>query len=205
MNRRARLASAAMLAVLAVVLAACASSAASGQRSGTYQGVGLEPPQPRPSFTLSDTDGKAFHFGRRTAGHPTLLFFGYTECPDICPTTMANINQALATLPASVQQDFYVVFASTDVKHDTGKIIKDWLANFTGGVSATFVGLRGTQAQVDAAQTAAHIPLAEDGGRTHSTQVLFFGADDYARVTWLQSDRQVAQMSHDLAVATKSS
>jgi protein SCO1/2 len=200
MNRRFGLA---LVALLTTVVTACTSSAAKSQHSGPYQGVGLEPPQPRPSFTLTDTTDKPFSFGQRTAGHTTLLFFGYTECPDVCPTTMANINQALSTLPASVQKDMYVVFVSTDVKHDTGPMIKDWLANFTSGVSATFVGLRGTQAQIDAAQTAAHIPLAEDGGRTHSTQVLLFGTDDYARVTWLQTPDEAGQMTHDLAVATK--
>ena len=73
------------------------------------------------------------------------------------------------------------MFVSTDVKHDTGPVITQWLKNFTPGSHAHFVGLRGTQAQVDAAQAAAHILIAEDGGQTHSTQVLLYGPDDYAR------------------------
>ena len=95
------------------------------------------------------------------------------------------------------------MFVSTDVKHDTAAVIAKWLSNFTDGVGATFVGLRGTQAQIDAAQAAAHIALAEDGGQTHSAQVLLFGADDYARVTFLQSTNEAQLMAHDLPLAAK--
>ncbi len=168
-----------------------------------FHGTGLVPPQPRPSFTLTDTAGQAFSFGTRTTGHPTLVFFGYTNCPDVCPTTMADIHQALTKLPAALQAKTYVVFVSTDVKHDTAAVIKQWLGNFSGGVRATFVGLRGTQAQIDAAQAAAHITLAEDGGQTHSAQVLLYGVDNYARVTFLQSTNEAQVIAHDLPLAAK--
>ena len=92
---------AALLAVLA--LAGCASgrgSSVSTQLSqlndqnggGLYQGFGLSPAQPRPAFTLTDTTGRPFSFGTATAGRPTFLYFGYTHCPDVCPTTMADIG-----------------------------------------------------------------------------------------------------------------
>jgi protein SCO1 len=206
---------AALLAVL--VVAGCTSSSkssdkgapqaselvgAAGTASG-FTGVGLDPAQPRPSFTLSTTKGKLFSFADRTGGHPTLLFFGYTNCPDVCPTTLFDIGSALRTLPKALQNQTYVVFVTTDVKHDTGPVIAKWLSNFTDGVSATFVGLRGTQAQIDAAQTAAHIQLAEDDGQTHSAQVLLYGADDYARVTYLQSTNEQEQIAHDLPLVAK--
>jgi len=207
---------AASLACL-VVLAGCGSSHSGDQSSPQpsqlndqpspgdgFQGVGLTPPQPRPSFTLTDTAGKAFAFGSRTAGHPTLVFFGYTNCPDVCPATMADVHQALTKVPAALQAQTYVVFVSTDVKHDTAAVINTWLSKFSGGVAATFVGLRGTQAQIDAAQAAAHVTLAEDGGQTHSAQVLLYGADDYARVTYLQSTNEAQLIAHDLPLTAKS-
>jgi protein SCO1 len=199
----------------AAALAGCTSSASDSadprpsqlndQPTGGpgFHGVGLTPPQPRPSFTLPDATGRAFSFGIQTAGRPTLLYFGYTNCPDECPTTMADIHQALAKLPAALQARTYVVFISTDVKHDTGAVIKQWLGNFDGGVRARYVGLRGTQAQIDAAQAAAHITLAEDGGQTHSTRVLLYGADNYARVTFLQSTNEAQLIAHDLPLAAK--
>ena len=69
---------------------------------------------------------------------------------------------------------------------------------------ASFVGLRGTQAQVDAAQAASHIMIAEDNGTTHSTSVLLFGPDDYARVSYIYNNSQEQkQMAHDIPIVVK--
>jgi protein SCO1/2 len=205
-----RLAAAVVLACVALLLASCTSShkpsskpkpselvGAAGTPGG-YQGVGIDPPQARPSFQLTDTSGKPFSFAQETAGHPTLLYFGYTNCPDVCPTTMFDIGSALRSLPASLQQKTYVVFVTTDVKHDTGPVIGKWLSNFDSGTSAKFVGLYGTQAQIDAAQAAAHVQLATDDGQTHAAQVFLFGTDNYARVAYLQSTNEKQQIAHDL-------
>jgi protein SCO1/2 len=199
-------------ALVALVFAVAACSSSGGDpgggmstglvvqpKVGSFQGFGLIPPQPRPSFTLTDTDGKKYAFQQQTDGRATLLFFGYTRCPDICPETMADIGVALRKLPASVSQKVTVVFVSTDVKHDTGPVLKRWIANFSPNTHASFVGLRGTQAQVDSAQAGSHIMIAEDGGRTHSTQVLLFGPDNYAHDSFIFNDQhESAQMEHDL-------
>ena len=203
--------------LMAGTLAACGSSGSASpgpkpsalvggqQHTGPYQGAGVTPPRPRPNFTLTDTAGQSFAFGTRTAGHPTLLFFGYTNCPDVCPTTMADVGNALRKVPAGLQKKTYVVFVSTDVKRDTAAVLARWLKNFDYGTDATFVGLRGSQDQVDAAQAASGIFLAEDGGQTHSTQVLLYGPDDYARVSYLYTGNgdEAAQMVHDLPLVAK--
>lgn len=179
-----------------------ASSAAPSELNdhtdSTYQGLGLLPPQPRPQFTLTDTAGKTFKFGTETAGKPTLLFFGYTQCPDVCPTTLADIGNALRSVPAAVRAVTQVVFVTTDIKHDTAAVLKSYLAKFDPGLPNRFIGLWGTQTAIDAAQVAAHVTLAEDEGRTHSSQVLLYGSDDYARVAFLQSNNESAQVAHDL-------
>ena len=91
------------------------------------------------------------------------------------------------------------MFVSTDVKRDTAPVIARWLQNFDGGTSAHFVGLNGTQAQIDAAQAAAHIFLAEDDGQTHSAKVLLYGTDDYARTSFQYNDNsEQEQIAHDL-------
>ena len=191
----------------ALLLTACTSGTAAApkpselndnQGGGTFAGVGVSTPLPRPAFTLTDTAGKPFAFGTRTAGHPTLLYFGYTDCPDVCPTTMADIHTALNSVAPSLQQQVYVVFVSTDVKHDTPKVIARWLRNFDSRVAATFVGLRGTQQQIDAAQASAHVTVATDGGQTHAAVVLLYGADDYARVEYPSSNNAAQLMAHDL-------
>ena len=198
----------AALALLALVLAGCSSSGSPkskpsellGQnQSSKYQGAGLDPAQPRPSFTLTDTSGKKFAFGTETRGHPTFLYFGYTNCPDVCPTTMADVMTALGKVPAAVAAKAYVVFVTTDIKHDTGPVISEWLSHFAHP-PAKWIGLRGTQAEIDAAQAAAHITVATDDGQTHSASVLLYGPDDYARVLFLQSDNEPQAMAHDLNV-----
>jgi protein SCO1 len=202
---------AAVLVAVGLLAAACSSGAAAPQPSelndkptgGVYQGFGLIPPQPRPSFTLTDTSGKSYAFGRATAGKPTLLYFGYTHCPDVCPTTMADIGQALRKLPTDIQRRTQVVFVTTDVKRDTGPVMAAWLAHFDTDLPNRFVGLTGTQAQIDAAQAAAHVQLAEDEGQQHSAQVLLYGSDDYARVQYLQSTNEADQIGHDLPLVAK--
>ena len=200
---------AALLGALALLAAACSSSGGTNPRPsdlvgqnqvGKYDGAGLIPPQPRPNFELTDSAGKPFAFGRQTAGHPTLVFFGYTHCPDECPTTMADIRLALRAVPAEVAKQTYVVFVTTDVKRDTGPVIARWLGQFAVGTKATWVGLHGTQAQINAAQAAAHVSLATDGGETHSLEVLLYGPDDYAHVAFLLSKEQSKQIAHDLAI-----
>jgi len=192
-----------LVALLALAaLAGCTSSGgASEPAAPQYQGRPLTPAEPRPSFTLTDTAGKPFSFAAVTRGHPTLLFFGYTLCPDICPTTMADIEFALKRVPAEVAKQTYVVFVSTDVKNDTPAVIKEWLGNFDKGAEATFVGLHGTQGEVDAAQAVSKVFLAEEGGQTHSTEVKLYGPDDYAHVSYVYDqgagDEQAA-MAHDI-------
>jgi protein SCO1/2 len=166
--------------------------------AGKYQGFGLDTPQPRPAFTLTDTAGKTFNFQTETAKQPTLLYFGYTHCPDVCPATMADIALAVQALPKADQAKVQVVFVTTDVKQDTGPVIQAWLSKFDVGLPTPFVGLYGTQAQIDAAQAAAHVMLATEQGQQHAANVLLYGSDDYAHVQYLQSNNESDQMAHDL-------
>ncbi len=201
----------ALAALLGLLLAGCGASGGAQPKPSdlndhtdpTYSGLGLTPPQPRPQFTLTDTAGKPYRFGTATLGKPTLLYFGYTHCPDVCPTTLADIAQALQTVPAAVRQNSQVVFVTTDVKRDTPAVLKAYLSQFDPGLPNPFVGLTGSQAQIDAAQVAAHVTLAEDDGQTHSAQVLLYGADDYAHVAFLQSTDESAQIAHDLSLVAK--
>jgi len=203
-GRRRRLVLIVLTLIAGLSLAACTGSSnkpadlSDNDGSGTFQGFGVTPPQPRPQFTLKDTSGKTFKFGAETAGHPTLLFFGYTTCPDVCPTTMADIMLALKAVPPAVAAVTDVVFVTTDVKTDTASRISDFLRKFDGTLSRKFIGLYGTQGDIDTAQTAAHVTLAEDGGQSHSASVLLYGSDDYARVSYAQSSNESDQIAHDL-------
>lgn len=114
----------------------------------------------RPSFVLRDTAGNRYDFQQETAGHPTLLYFGYTNCADECPTAMADIAGALRATPADLRDETRVVLVTTDPERDTPQVLRAWLDQF----SRDFVGLVGTQAEVDAAQRSVGIRPAERGG-----------------------------------------
>jgi protein SCO1/2 len=155
-----------LLLLAAVALTAgCASGGTPVTAGATPTPVawhGLEPsPEPtRPAWTLTDTDGHPFDFRARTAGRPTLVYFGYTHCPDECPTAMADIAAALRSVAPAVRDRVQVVFVTTDPERDTAPVLRRWLDQF----STRFVGVLGTKAQVDAAQEATGIPPAYPEG-----------------------------------------
>jgi protein SCO1 len=195
-----------LLVLLVLALSACSTSTADPlgaqpTQAGTYRGTELDPAQPRPTFTLTDTAGKPYDFAARTRGQPTLLFFGFTHCPDICPTTLADAAQSLRSVDAALRDQVTLVFVTTDPKRDTGPAMAAYLRNFDTGLPR-FVGLTGTVAQVEAAQAAARVPVAEDAGQTHSTELLFYGADDYARVAYLAGGSP-DDLAHDLPLVLK--
>lgn len=151
-------------------------------------------PRPKPDFTLTDTEGRPFAFREATEGQMTLLFFGYTSCPDVCPLHMANIAAALNKLPDAVARQVTVVFVTTDPDRDTPEVIRAWLDHF----DRRFIGLTGTQAQVDSAQIAMRIPPAYKEepveGRPytvgHAAQVIAFTRDGMARFAFPYGTRQ---------------
>lgn len=162
---------------------------------------GLQPTEPfaRPSVTLTDTNGAPYDFMAETAGELTLLFFGYTNCPDVCPTTMANIAVALRNVDQALAEEVNVVFVTTDPVRDDGATLAEYLGRFDADLPVHFTGLTGDQASVDAAQHAAGVPVAEDNGQTHSTLLLLFGRDDVARVAFLAGSVP-DDIAHDLEV-----
>lgn len=102
-------------------------------------------PRPAPALALVDQDGTDFT-PDRFAGGPTLLFFGYTHCPDICPTTMGIMTQAATQYGGGLR----VVFVSVDPERDT----VEWLKEYVRYLPAGFSALTGTPATVRAAADA---------------------------------------------------
>ena len=125
-----------------------------------YHGVEPRPTPSRPEFVLTDTSGKRFDFGAETKGRPTFLYFGYTHCPDECPTAMADLATALRKAGPELAAKARVVFVTTDPKRDTAPVLRRWLDQFSTG----FVGLLGSDAEVKAAQEAAGVQAAYPEG-----------------------------------------
>ena len=108
---------AAALLLLAAVTACSSGSKplaeiSGGQPAGDLRGDVLEPPSPEPAVQLTDTAGASYDLRKATAGKVALVYFGYTHCPDICPTFMADVAQALRESTAAVRSRVDVIFIS---------------------------------------------------------------------------------------------
>lgn len=124
--RTTRVTVAALVAAAALTLTACggepvkpdAVTQITGQSKAGTATV-LDRPFDKPELVLTDTTGKPWNLREQTKGKPTLIYFGYTNCPDVCPLTMSNIAVAKKALPKADQDKLQVVFVTTDPERDT--------------------------------------------------------------------------------------
>jgi protein SCO1 len=135
-----------------VLLAACSATAGSaptaparapaettpalGERVTAY-----DPARPAPALRLTDQDGRPFDL-QSLRGEPVLVYFGYTHCPDICPTTLADIREALR----QVDEPVGVVFVTVDPARDDAPAMKRYVDYYQSG----FLGLTGSDAEIAA-------------------------------------------------------
>ena len=174
-------------AAIPVALAACQEQAQPVELAVTL-------PNPLyPQFQLTDTEGKTFDFANESKGSVTLLFFGYTRCPDVCPVHMANIAGALKKLPHRVASQVQVVFVTTDPERDTPERIREWLDHF----DTEFIGLTGTEEEIAAAgrqvKIAPSVKEPQENGDYlvgHSARVIAFTADGAGRYLYPFGTRQ---------------
>jgi protein SCO1/2 len=97
----------------------------------------LEPPSPAPEFTLRTDEGKPFRL-RDWRGNVILLYFGYTSCPDVCPTTLAEFAEVKRQLGPAAER-LRVAFVTVDPERDTPKRLR----TYTRAFDSTFLGLTG--------------------------------------------------------------
>jgi protein SCO1 len=108
----------------------------------TYQGSLIDPPAPVADFTLTDQKGQPFKLSDEK-GKVVLIYFGYTNCPDECPTTMALFKQVKDELGSQADQARFMLI-TVDPERDTTKTLGTYLANF----DPTFIGLSGSQPEL---------------------------------------------------------
>ncbi len=158
-------------------------------------------PMPRPDVVLRDTDGRAWDFRAETEGRTTLLFFGYTYCPDICPIHMATLAAALGDADVEVHASVDVVFVTVDPERDTPERLHGWLATF----DSSFVGLTGTPEVLAEALAHFRYPPPERSGAGpvytvgHPALVYAFTPDGLTHVMY-GPDTPVAVWRHDLGM-----
>ncbi len=105
-----------------------------------FHGSLIDPPVPAPNFTLTDQDGQPFQLAENL-GRATLIFFGFTNCPDVCPVTLANFTQIHAQFGDEVQ----LIFITVDPERDTPTQIKDHLSKYASEI----IGLTGNQSELE--------------------------------------------------------
>jgi protein SCO1/2 len=207
--RKKTLAAAVLLAAATLTLTACGSGDQTGspvsvvsEESGAGKAATvLDQPFTKPDLVLTDTHGKQYDLRAETKGHPTLLYFGYTHCPDICPTTMSNIAVAKKALPKAQQDDLRVVFVTTDPGRDTPAELGKWLK----GIDPQFVGLTGKFATIQAGARSVGIsvePTTKDkNGKlvsVHGTQVVAFSPKTDGGYVLYGEDATVDDYTKDL-------
>lgn len=146
LRRLARLVS--LLVILCLLLVGCAQFGASpaADESLTQEngGTPVNPPQPLTNFTLTSQTGAPLRLSD-LHGRPVLLFFGYTHCPDVCPTTLGEWKRVKATLGDAAKQVAFV-FISVDSQRDQPAVLKKFLAGF----DPSFIGLTGDPTTIQA-------------------------------------------------------
>jgi len=155
--------------------------------TGSYRGGIVTPALPKPQLILTDTSGAAFDFRQRTEGYVTLLFFGYTNCPDQCPMHMANLGAALKKVAAPVADQIKLVFVTTDPARDSPAVMRRWLDLF----DRRSIGLTGTEQAIAAVERATGVPVATKTGPAngnygvaHANFVLAYSKDNLAHVIY---------------------
>ncbi|MFB7515705.1 SCO family protein [Streptomyces sp. NPDC056144] len=161
----------------------------------------LDRPFTKPDLVLTDTKGQKYDLRERTKGKPTLIYFGYTHCPDVCPLTMSNIAIAKKQLPKADQDKLQVVFVTTDPERDTAAELGKWLpaagdpsfTGLTGDFSAIQAGARSMGIGIDP-------PKVENGNvvSMHGAQVIAFSPTTDQGYVLYGEDTTVDQYAQDL-------
>jgi protein SCO1/2 len=165
-------------------------------------GAVIEPPKPMPNFTLSSPKGSVSLTDMR--GKVTVLFFGFTNCLDVCPATMAKLSEALTRL-GDKSGEVQVVFISVDYKRDTPQTVGAYAAKFR----PDFIGLTGSQAEIDQVTRdyGIYYKLGEPDAKgnyevEHTATLLALNKQGRLIMTW-SPDQQPDEIASDLSVLVK--
>jgi protein SCO1/2 len=164
----------------ALALAACDQTKSS---KPAFKGVDLTGAEYARQLNLTDQDGQARTLGD-FKGKVLVVFFGYTQCPDVCPTTMSELAQVKKALGPDGER-VQGIFVTVDPERDTPALLKAYLASF----DPSFVALRGSPEQISEAAREFKVYFAKVPGKTpesytmdHTAASFLFDATGRVRV-----------------------
>ena len=167
------LGAASLMAVMAAGLAACDGKAPGAAARPSFKGVDITGAEYARTLALTDAGGQARTLADYK-GKVVLVFFGYTQCPDVCPTTMAElaeIKRQLGADGARVQG----IFVTVDPERDSAPLLKAYMANF----GPDMVGLRGTPDEIKAAAKEFKVFFSKVPGKTATSYTVDHTAGSY--------------------------
>ena len=194
MRRTARTVAALLAGAL---VAGCGSST---PEEGDVHGTVLTEPYVVPDTELQDTSGEPYSLASHTGERLTLVFFGYTHCPDICQVVMSNLASAMTRLDEADREHVEVVFVTTDPARDDAETLRRYLDRFDPG----FTGLTGDLGTI--VEVGHDLGVAVEKGQrlpsggyevTHGTQVVGIDPDDRAPIVWTEGT-SAAEFADDI-------
>jgi len=165
----------ALLALFMLLVASCGDE--------TWHAKNVRGVIPDLAFEMTDDAGRTVH-AADYRGEVVLLFFGYTHCPDVCPTTLARLAQAIK-LMGDDGRKVRILFVTVDPARDPPALLRGYVRAF----SPQAIGLRGSQAQLDALTKRYRVAYSHDApdahgnyAVSHSSAVFAFDAEGRARL-----------------------
>lgn len=146
-------------------------------------GIVIDAAEPAQDFTLAGSNGRPVSLAE-FRGRPVLLYFGYTTCPDVCPTTLADLRMAMQEL-GSDQDKVQVLFVSVDPERDTPERLRAYLQYF----NPNFIGLTGSLGEIEAIASRFGVYFAKNTANSaadylvdHTSAVLLLDAEGRLRL-----------------------
>ncbi len=166
-------------------------------------GTLLETPRALPAFALTGADGKAFT-NQDLAGHYTLMFTGFTSCPDICPATLTMLKAVAKKLPSNAAP-LQVLFLSIDPERDTPERLKSYVNYF----DANFKAATGPNQELDKLAMAMGFAYVKVPGETpatytmdHSTALILLNPQGQVQA-YFTAPHQLQMLADDLTTVLK--
>lgn len=210
---RSGIAACSLLAIGVLLLISGCTTAPSGPTghrntdpAGYLGGSSLPEPYSMPEVSLTDTSGRPYNLATTPSKPVTLLFFGYTHCPDVCIAVLSDVSLALQRLSPADRDQIQLLFVTTDPARDQEKQIRRYLDRF----NPSFVGLTGAMSTIKRAASEVGVDIEgkkklPSGGYEvgHSAQVIGFSRNSGV-VIWTPGT-PVAALKHDFALLVERS